>query len=275
MTQKLQELTLELLEELQKNEGLEPAIKDELEELLHVAGDSKAKEDLGELPKQLNLKGQYVERLSTLRHFGFIGENADPLSKDVDPPAYDAIKNSFTKAELELALKFNQPMLLIIPETSLAFKVKALGACKEEVLKHETYVHEEYKPTDTGPDKITGWRAVIVDGISEMETILGDDINAKFISRVKKRNDERNELDKGMDRHKYCHLMMESVRSGSPIDQKMFTLLDSDAALSESSVPAADFDLNNNWIRFNWRYPDDVNVCARFRPSVGGDTLLK
>ena len=229
---------------------------------------------LGELPKKLDLKGQYVKRLSTLRHFGFIGEKADPDLMDVDPPSYEAVKNSFTRAELELALTFHQPTLLIIPESSLTFKIRALSKCKEAVLKHETYVHELYKTTDTGPDRIAGWRAVIVDGIPEMETVPGDDINARFADRVKKRTEQRNKLDKGMDRHKYCHLMMESVRAGSPVDRKMFTFLDADPALSAANIPTADYDLNNNWIRFNWRYPDDVNVCARFRPSVGGEKVL-
>ena len=74
-----------------------------------------------------------------------------------------------------------------------------------------------------------------------------------------------------------CHIcrfdFLTGLLDGKPIDKKLFTLLDDDTALSNTKVPAADFDPNNDWIRFNWRYPDDVNVCARFRTSVGGDTL--
>ncbi|MBN2307140.1 hypothetical protein JXD20_04095 [Candidatus Peregrinibacteria bacterium] len=276
MTQKLQELTVQLLQELQKNEGLDPAIKDELEALLHEeTGHISKKEELGEFPKMLNLKGQYVERLSTLRHYGLIGTDAPFNPERVQPPAYDTVRDSFSKEELEYALTFSQPTLLIIPEVSLSVKIKALESCKEKVLKHETYIHEDYKKTDIQSDKIVGWRAVIVDGIPEMGTVLGDDINAKFGSRIRKRNNERHELDKGMDRHKYCQLMMESVRAGSPIDQKMFTLLDTDPAFNIENVPAGDYDLNNNWVRFNLKAPDDINVCARFRPSVGGYKILK
>lgn len=294
MTQKIQELTLELLQEIQKNEGLDPAIKQGLENLVGESSANKAagsieapsKEVMPKAPtatnedgilalaEKLNLKAQYVRRLNTLRHYGMIGEEGEFNVDKLPTPSYEQVLNSFTQNELEVASAFSRPMLLIIPESSLEFKVKVISASKEEVLKHETYINEHYKTTDTGPDKITGWRAVIVEGTPEITPFKDDDVNTKFDERIKQRKTNRSSIEKGMDRHKYCILMMEAVRDGEPIDKKLFTILDDDPALSNENVPAADFDPNNNWIRFNWRFPDDVNVCARFRPSVGGDKML-
>ena len=289
MGARIQEIILELIKEIQKNETLSEAFKEGVGELIKEKKNSEeteipvhsehvsvpeTKTDIDRLAKELNLKAQYVRRLNILRHYDLIGEGAEFNEDNIAPPSYEAVVAGFKPEELEIATRFIQPMLLIIPETSLAFKVKVLSACKEKVLKHETYINEDYRVTDTGPGKITGWRAVIVESAPEIQPYEGDNVNATFDERIKQRKATRQTYEKGMDRHRYCLLMMEAVRDGHPVDKKLFTLLDDDTALSETKVPAADFDPNNEWIRFNWRYPDDVNVCARFRPSVGGDRIL-
>lgn len=290
MVSRIQELILALLKEVDKNEELDPSIKSEL---LAIAGEKAQKEKKVEVPEEaipektekekeatdlsnkLNLKAQYVNRLNTLRHFALVGEGAEFSNPSVPSPTFEAVKNSFSAEELEFASTFRKPMLLLIPEASLAYLVKAMGSVKQKVIKAETYINESYTEAETLKDEIVGWRACIVEGLDEMVQLEGDNLNATFAERNTARKAAKKPMEKGIDSKKYCMLIMESVKADHPIDQKMFTLLDDDPSLSETKIPAADYDPVNKWIRFNWRHPDDVNVCARFRPSVGGSDLLK
>ena len=286
MSVKLQEIALALLAEVKKEEGLDSSIKRGLTDLLEEreaegtdelsqkeAPTSKA--EAAVLATQLNLKGQYVKRMSTLRHFGLIGEGEELVQSAVPPPSCDAVIESFSPQELQIAAQYRVPMLILVPECSLNLKVKALDSIKQKMLSHGSYINEIYTETETSDDSIKGWRAYIVEAAHELKPYEGDDPNAPFGDRVSRHKAGRRSIEKGMDRHRYCLLMMETVKRDDPIDQKLFTLLDDDPALSDQKIPAADYDPMNHWIRFNWRYPDDVNVCARFRSSVGGEQLLK
>ena len=76
---------------------------------------------------------------------------------------------------------------------------------------------------------------MIVDGAKEMPLKEDDDTELTFAERIKNRKTKPGE--KGMERHAYALLMMESLRKGEPIDKDTYTLLDDDPALSASGVP--------------------------------------
>jgi len=224
--------------------------------------------------KKLKLKSQYSERLMTLQHYGFLTEAGKSKEGDVPVPSYEKAMSNFKPEELEIVRHFQKPMLLLIPETSFAAKVKALDARKQGMQKNDTYVDNIFTKTDSGSDKITGWRAVIVDGAHEMDAYEGDNLGLSFDERIKNRKEARKSGEKGMDRHKYALLMMEAIRNGDPVDKELYTLLDDDPALSVSSVPGASFDPDDREVDFDARYPVLVRGYARFRSSVGGDVLL-
>jgi len=225
------------------------------------------------LIKQFNLDVQHTERLSTLKHYGFLNENGESREGDVQPPAFEKAMSAFKPEELEIASYFQKPVLLLIPETSFAAKVRTLDAHKQGMQENNTYVDDIFTKTDSGSDKITGWRAVIVDGAQEMEPYEGDNLDLKFAKRIKNRKSARKPGEKGMDRHRYALLMMEAIRNGDPIDKELYTLLDDDPALSASDVPNADCPLSRK-VLFNTVDPDGADDCARFRSSVGGDVLI-
>jgi len=222
--------------------------------------------------KKLEL--QYDERLETLKHYGFLSESGKAKKGDVPPPSIEKAMGTFKPEELEIASHFQKPMLLLVPETSFAAKIKALDAHKQGMQGNDTYVYKIYTDSDSGSDKITGWRVVIVDGAQEMEIYEGDDLGARVGRRIENRKKARKPGEKGMDRHRYVLLMMEGIKIGNPIDLTAYTLLDDDPALSDSSVPNAGFLPGRRKVSFGEGNPEHVSVCARFRSSVGGDVLL-
>jgi len=225
-----------------------------------------------ELIKKLNLEVQYSECFDTLKHYGFLTENGKARKGDIKPPSFEKVMSAFRPEELEIASRFQKPTLLLIPETSFASKVKALDAHKQGMQQNNTYVDTIY--TDSGFDKITGWRAVIVDGARVMEAYEGDDPDLRFDERIKNRKAARRPGEKGMDRHRYALLMMEAIRNGNPIDQKLFTLLEDDPALSDSLIPIAGFRKHDCSIFFRLNGLKNVHGYAQLRSSVGGDVLL-
>ena len=186
--------------------------------------------------------------------------------------------STFKLKELKIASHFQKPTLLLIPETSFDAKIKALDAHKQGIQENETHINEVYSESDSGSDKITGWRAVIVDGAEEMEAYKGDNPDLRFDERIKNRKAARKSGEKGMDRHRYVLLMMEAIKNGDPVDKKCHTLLDDDLTLFDSDsdfgVPNASFNLRNHNVRFYLYGSSDVYRGARFRSSVGGDDVL-
>lgn len=228
-----------------------------------------------ELVKKLDLEAQYGKKFDTLKHYGFLTESGETKEGDVQLPTFEKAMSTFKPEEMEIASYYQKPTLLLIPETSFAAKVKALNANKDAIKKISAYVFAKiYSETDSGSEKITGWRAVIVDGAQEMEAYDGDNVDLSFGERVKNRKEARRSGEKGMDRHRYILLMMEAIRNGDPVDKDSFTLLDDDPAFSHFIVPRASFSPSGQLALFDWQEPYHVASNARFRSSVGGDVIL-
>lgn len=229
-----------------------------------------------ELIYGLGLRSQYEMRLETL-----VGPVASGIfARGAPMPSCDRVLGSFTLEMLELAQTFQGPTLLLVPETSFAAKVKALDTHKTMKGQQDAFVNDVFKENDSGSEKITGWKAVIVEGAKKMEVKKGDNEDFELGERIANRKVARKPSEKGMDRHIYAMLMLEALRKGEPIDEHgqmggPYTVLDDDHALSDLFVPSAD-----------WRHPIPPRVIfggdrtrekigdARFRSSVGGDVKL-
>ncbi len=225
-----------------------------------------------DLVGRLGLEKQYDECLLTLSEFGFsLSEN---LEGNAPVPFFEGVVKTFTPEQLELAVTFQEPTLLLVPETSFAAKVEVIDTNKTMEGQTDTLVEDPYKESDSGSEKVTGWKAVIVDGAREMKIKEGDDVELELLDRVKNRMDARRQGEKGMDRHAYAMLMMESLSRGEPIDKgEHMTLLDDDPAVSSLHVPCVDWNADEKRADFrdmqNFEYG-----YVRFRSSVGGDVLL-
>ena len=226
-----------------------------------------------ELVREMNLERQYMRCVDTVFMFGLLRNNPDSYG-DAHLPLIEETLDSFTLDMLELAATFQEPTLLLVPETSFAAKVKAIDNHRSMKSQSETYQADLYKKSDSGSEKIAGWRAVIVDGAKEMELKEGDDVKQRFDKRIEARKAGRRPEEKGMDRHAYALLMMEYLRKGEPIDEDTYTLLDDDPAMSASDMPGVGWDYGSRQVAFGAGDPGSVNDHARFRSSVGGDVLL-
>jgi hypothetical protein len=283
MSDKSQELAISLLEEAREKGTLDPSVEARLSRLMSADVRPQVAQTLetahksarmAELVRKLELEAQYGARLDTLKHYGFLNESGEAKKGDIQKPSFEKAMSTFKPEELEVASHFQEPTLLLVPETSFDAKVKALDAHKQGVQEIDTYVDEIYSKTDSGSDKITGWRAVIVDGAQEMKTYEGDDLDLRFDKRIAARKATRKKGERGMDRHRYVLLMMEAVKNGDPVDKEFYTLLDDDSALSDSYVPSASFRPGDRGVVFSGFRPVIVYGRARFRASVGGDVLL-
>ena len=215
---------------------------------------------------------QFEDRLDTLKQFGFLTEDGKAKEGDVRPPSFEKAMNTFTPEELEIASHFQRPILLLIPETSLEAKVEALDSFKGNVQKY-TRVPSEFKETDSGSKKITGWRAVIIEGAREMEVYEDDNIKDKLKERLENRKAKKKDTFlKGMDRHKYIMLTMEAMKNGDLIDQNNWTILEDDEASKGFMIPGAH--VFDDELVFISIHPESVIGHSRFRSSVGGNVLL-
>jgi len=219
----------------------------------------------------ISMDKQYSSQIKTLSAYGFLTQDGKPKEGDAPLPNRATALSAFKREQLEIAKDFQNPTLLLIPNCSFASKVKALDANKKGEQKNNTFVSDKYKESDSGSEKITGWQVVIVEGANEMELKAGDDVEKTFLERVKERKDQQKDGEKGMDRHTYIHLMMESLQNGTPTDKDTCTLLDDDSALSDAYVPSADFDSDGRRVYFNWNDPGNANASVRLRSSVKGE----
>ena len=310
MASKSQKLAVLLLKDAKKNGTLDKSIEAELAEFINTEARPKLQEviksfftrrlvkevikpfftrepaNIAKLTKKLNLETQYGERLDTLKHYDFLNENGEANEGNVVCPSFEKAMSTFKLKELKIASHFQKPTLLLIPETSFEAKIKALDTHKQGMQENETHINKVYSETDSGSDKITGWRAVIVDGAQRMEAYKSDNLDLRFDERIKNRKAARKPGEKGMDRHKYALLVMEIFKDSDPIDKKFYTLLDDDPVLlldddsalsdfgSGSGVPSASFNSHDHNVHFHWYGPDDVYDGMRFRSSVGGDDVL-
>ncbi len=247
--------------------------KDRLDECLN-SGISKSNVEKEKIFESLKFDEQYLDRLNTLSDFGFFEVGGSSKEGDALIPGMLEVFDSFTPEMLKLAVTFQEPTLLLVPECSFAAKVEAIDAHKFMEGQIDTYQDDLYKKSDSGSEKIAGWKAVIVDGAKEMKLKEGDDPNQRFDKRVEARKVARRPGEKGVERHAYVLLMMESLRKGEPTEMETYTLLDDDPALSASGVPDADWDDDNRQVHFGAYGPERVSDLARFRSSVGGDVLM-
>ncbi len=223
------------------------------------------------LAKKLDLLEQYDTRYQTLIKFGFVDE-AKIKEGNAHPPTYEKVIESFTPEMLELATTFQEPTLLLVPQNSFASKVQALNS-NTEIQKHlDVLLDHVFKTDDQGSEKITGWKAVIVDGAKKMPLKVMDNAGMEFDKRLDNRKATRKPNEKGMDRNTYMMLMMESLQNGEPIDFEAPTLLDNDPALSGPIVPYAFW--SGARVAFGLGQYDDILGKVRFRSVVGGDVIL-
>jgi len=222
--------------------------------------------------KQIELAPQYGKRLETLKFFGFLGKNGKTKEGDAPFPPIEKAIDSFTPEELVVAKDFQEPTLLLIPETSFATKVAAIDGHTTMEDQINTFGVDIFTKSDSGTKRISGWKIVIVDGANEMEPKKGDDTKLEYGKRIEKRKKDRNPVEKGMERHAYALLMMESLRNGEPIDKDTYTLLDDDHVLSASGVPYGSWD--HELMSFFMGNPRLSSVNARLRSSVGENVLL-
>jgi len=272
MAKKKIERALSVIQAEQDN--LSPEQHARFAELAKVIGDLRknATDRIVRPKKKLKLETQYYGCLETLEYYGFLNGSGEVGEDDIPPPSYEEAKTTFKPNELAIARGFQKPILLLIPEISLEALVKATDAHKQieqgsdTVITYSTY-------TDSRSDKITGWRAVIVDGAHEMEAYDGNQPDLKSDERIEVRKAARKKGEKGMDRYKYALLMMDAVRNGKPIDGNLYTVLDDDPVILDLwRVPIAGFCLGSGRIFFAWDH--DIGESAQFRSSVGGDVLL-
>lgn len=256
-----------------------------------------------ELINCLNLKSQFQSRLETLEFFGFTEKPA---------PAYEDVIASFTKEDLELASTFQVPTLLLIPETSFARKVQAINENKAIEGQKDCFTYLSSLDPENTAYEITGYHAVIVEGTTEMNDALSQDLKdtytevEEFVKKllekvgswhlkdniywslmlnefIKRRKKIRKSNEKGMDRHKYALFIMEVIRAGDlNVIKRMFTFLDDDFDLSACFIPAASFnDCSDEYnVEFGLRSSDimeniEYQNPVAFRSSVGGDVLIK
>ena len=230
--------------------------------------------EASELIEKLGLLKQYRERLKTLGLYGFIGKQGETKKGDVPRPTFEKAMAVFTPEMLELATTFQEPTLLLVPETSFAAKVAAIDAHKTMEDQVGTIVVDLYTEFDSGSEKIKGWKVVIVEGAKEMKLKEGDDVKLELKERIENRKSARKPRERGIGRHAYALLMMESLRKGEPIDKGAFTLLVDDPDLTAYDAPYARWDDGNGQVVF---YSDDSeaeNDRARFRSSVGSEVPL-
>jgi hypothetical protein len=226
--------------------------------------------------RQIELPEQYGKRLETLSFYGFLDEKGATNKGDVPVPTLERAMAIFTPEMLRLASTFQEPTLLLVPETSFAAKVKAIDAKKTMEGQKETYVDDLHKGSDSGTERITGWKVAIVDGANDMDPErMGDDVALKLRKRIENRKEARGPAEAGMDRHLYAMLMLEGIMKGEPTDRiangYRYTLLEDDPANSASRVPHAYWDPDDRRVFFLWSHPGGVNDDGRFRRSVGGD----
>lgn len=129
------------------------------------------------------------------------------------------------------------------------------------------------------PRSIKGYRPFIIDAVHEVPFFEDDDRTLPFNERLQRRQVFRREnpLLRGVDRVKYALLLAHSLKEKYPVDSQNLTILDDDPALDAFYVPGACWDPYGKRPRprFDRGRRDVVEEDARFRSSLGGDTLLK
>jgi hypothetical protein len=239
-----------------------------------------------ELINQLKLDTQYVERLGTLRHFGFLGEAGKAREGEAKIPSFKEAMKAITTEELEIARGFQKPTLIIRPEISMRAKIRAIDANLPDNgrtmsgSEAVTQVNESLTDIDAGSETVTGWRSFIVDGAQEMEPYKGDPTHETFKDRISWGQAGFRLSESDIDPDTYLMLVMEAIKNGKPIDQNTYTIFPGyDPNLgSELAVPRVFLAKWSEYYKrliLSWDAPMHIDPRARMRRCVGGKDLIK
>lgn len=219
----------------------------------------------------------YKEFVITLKQFGFLTESGDNIEGNAPLPNCEQIVKAFTPEKIKTAIHFDEPTLILIPETSFAAKIEAFKAHKPEKVNN-IVVNPYYLQNDAGSGKITGWRASIMDGCRDkLSTDDGDDRYRRLSGRmdIRKKSIRPKSSKKGMDKDKWLMLMMAKlIQSGCPIDRHSATILDNDTGTKEGLVMIGFFDGDRGSANLICQADTQMNLDGRFRSSVDGDSLI-
>lgn len=231
-----------------------------------------------------SLETQYRNSLETLKFADVLQQDGRPREGDVAVPAFERVRKTFSFDELRLAMQFESPTLLLMPdELSFPDLVHAIDAHKtlpgqQDVYSDRAFVVDVMPEKKGDTPKITGYSVTIIEGATNMSVKEGDDVEATLGERVEARKAKRQQTPflKGMDRRKAAWLMLDAYRKQERLDGITFTMLDDDPALSSSRVPCA---FLNDWGGkcrpcFGVGGASGRVGGGRFRSSVGGDVLL-
>ncbi len=250
---------------------------DRLDECLNPGG---AEARRTELVRKIGLREQYSERLKVLKHFHFLTKKLGTRTGDAPTPSFYEVAKTFSLEMLELADTFQEPTLLLVPETYFYAKTRAVDVYTTIKNQGRISVDEIYNEaklfSESDPDfrKTAGWRACLVEGAHDMKVKEDDNANLSLGERLENRKASLRPNEKGMDRNTYIMLMMGAMKKGEPLDQDTHTLLEDDPARSVDKIPEVYWDYDYNFVNFGWDDPSEVREKARFRSSVGGDVLL-
>ncbi|MBI5221822.1 MAG: hypothetical protein HY979_03385 [Candidatus Magasanikbacteria bacterium] len=176
---------------------------------------------------------QYQDSLGTLK----LGEKPlyapeQPQEGDVPAPTLEQAKellaNQITSEQFEVIGRMEKPTLQLIPVTSMARYVEALDSYKPIDGQDDVYVSNWHKKAFVRADQrdgvsgnksIIGWRITVTEGAKEPKLLDGDDVDKILRERNAwfKREFGRKNVS-GVDLKRMLALMMESLKTGQPIN---------------------------------------------------------
>ena len=174
---------------------------------------------------------QYEDTMGTLKTFELYNPE-QPQEGDIPAPtleqAKETLANQVTPEQLEAIKGMEKPTLQLIPITSMNRYIKALDSCKPMEKQGNAYVspwhREAFERADkrdgvTGNDTIIGWKIAVTEGAKEPKMLPGDNIKETPRDRNAKFKQEYGRKDvSGVDLKRILSLMMDSLKSGEPIN---------------------------------------------------------
>ena len=272
---------LQRLEEVNREEAAEQArhaeehdrrmiaVSEEVQ--LHQANVERIQERKQSIMEDLRIALENVEGFDLEAHFNRALETREAynLSND-DAPTPEQMQKWFTPEREAAIRKLRNPVSgLRCKSESFEQGVEAIDA--SDFVENKTYVNGDvFKPQETQED---GWEFWVIDGPQEMDVASYDDTDKILNERIAAVQEYRaqNGLS-GFDRNKSVLLFMHSLRTGNPVDQEYYTLLDEDEAYEKGNiVPFSDW--SDDRAYFGRLYAVWRRGNARFRSSVGGDVV--
>jgi len=229
-----------------------------------------------EIIETLKLNEQYEARLEGLKFFGFTNPDGTPKQNDATLPSGESVINSFSPDELQVAGKYKEPVLVLIPKSSFSSMVVAMNDKRDELgLRNNVYYELSFKNSDSGSNVIKGWMAAIIEGTSQLVINSNDDVNQALSFRTKNNRQCRQPGERGVDRNKELMLLMELIRMGkNPEELSEMVVLDDDTECTHENAPLAFVIKNVGRITFVNVRPNYPKPLCRFRSSVGGSNVI-